>query len=212
MAAFRPAPHLRQVRAGGRQCGPGRVGGGALEPAVRGVQPPDHRVEPEQLGIHHQRQAEVVVGLGLLDPGPLLHELDQIPAMDLDDLMHVGAGHPERHQHLHHQLVPRRGGQVRRGTQPRGQLGQALAGDPEGLLRAVLRLVVGLDQPVPLQPLQRRVHLADVERPDFAGARLEFLAELQPVLRPLAEQRQQRMPDAHVGIPFSSMPGIILGI
>jgi len=50
---------------------------------------------------------------------------------------------------------------------------------------------------VSLKPLQRRVNLADVERPDLAGVRLELLAKLKPVLRTIAEQRQQRVPNAH---------------
>src|SRR5262249_15817660 len=31
----------------------GPVGGGPLDAAVRGVQPPDHGVEPEEFGVHH---------------------------------------------------------------------------------------------------------------------------------------------------------------
>ena len=57
-----------------------------------------------------------------------------------------------------------------------GQLRRAGGGDPEALLRAVVAVAVGLDQPVALQPLQRRVHLADVQRPHLAGPRLELLA------------------------------------
>ena len=70
-------------------------------------------------------------------------------------------------------------------------------GDVEALLGTLLGGVVGLDQAVPLQALQRRVHLPDVERPDLAGAGLELLAQLQPVLGTLAEQGQQGVADAH---------------
>ena len=66
-------------------------------------------------------------------------------------------------------------------------------------LRTLLVDVIGLDELVPLEPLQRRVHLADVERPDLAGPGLELLAELQPVLRSLAQQRQQCVSNAHAG-------------
>ena len=92
-----------------------------------------------------------------------------------------------------------RGGEARSGgvrSQPASSAG-AVGGDPEALLRAVIPVIVRLDQAVTLEPLQRRVDLADVERPDLTGPRLELLAQLQPVLGPLAEQRQQRVPDAH---------------
>ena len=83
---------------------------------------------------------------------------------------------------------------------------RALLGDVEALLRAVLGRVVGLDQPVALEALQRRVHLPDVERPDLTGPGLELLAQLQAVLRTLAEQGQQGVPDAHdprFGVEYS---------
>src|SRR5262249_55916961 len=52
----------------------------------------------------------------------------------------------------------------------------------------------------------------DVERPHLAGACLELLAQLQAVLRALAQQRQQRMPDAHgvtrLNIMLGSIPSI----
>ena len=57
--------------------------------------------------------------------------------------------------------------------------------------------VVGLDEPVALQALQRRVHLPHVQRPHLAGARLEFLPQLQSVLGALAEQGQEGVADAH---------------
>ncbi len=46
-------------------------------------------------------------------------------------------------------------------------------------------------------PLQGRVDLAHVERPHLPRARLELLPQLETVLRPLAEQGEQRVPDAH---------------
>src|SRR2546430_14497430 len=55
---------------------------------------------------------------------------------------------------------------------------------------------IGLDQSVALQSLQGRVDLAHVQGPDLPGPRLELLTQLKPVLRPLAEQREQRVPDA----------------
>ena len=71
------------------------------------------RVQPEQLGVDHEGEAEVELGLVLFQAGPLLHQLDQVAAVDLDHLVHVDAGHPQRHQHLDDQLVA--GGELRSG-------------------------------------------------------------------------------------------------
>jgi len=59
----------------------------------------------------------------------------------------------------------------------------------------------GFDQAVALKALQGRIDLADVERPDLAGAAHKFLPKLEPVLRPLAEQRQQRVSHRHLEPP-----------
>ena len=83
-----------------------------------------------------------------------------------------------------------RGGaaQVGRGVQPLIELGCTLGRDAEALLGPVLGGVVGLDEAVALESVQRGVHLAHVEGPDVAGAGLELLTELQPVLGALAQQ------------------------
>ncbi len=71
-------------------------------------------------------------------------------------------------------------------------------GDVEALLRTLLSAaVVGLDQAVTLETLQGRIDLPDVERPDLAGPGLEFLPQLEPVLRPFAQEGQQGVADAH---------------
>ena len=126
--------------------------------------------------------------------------------------MRVGARHPRRHQHLHHQLVAGRGGQVRRRAQPGGQRLPTLGRDPEPLLRPVLPGAVGFGQPIALQPTQRLVHLADVQRPHLARPCLELLAQLEPVLRPLRQQCQQHVRDAHDFIMPDIMSSIIPGI
>ena len=93
------------------------------------------------------------------------------------------------------------------------QLLLPLGGDAEALLRAVILAAVGFDQPVTLEPLQGRVHLADVQRPDLARPRLELLPQLQPVLGPLAQQREQGVPDAHgVSSQFSNILSMLQGI
>ena len=45
--------------------------------------------------------------------------------------------------------------------------------------------------------MQRRVDLPNVERPHLPGPGLELLSELQAVLWPFAQQRQQRVTYAH---------------
>src|SRR5439155_19630630 len=60
--------------------------------------------------------------------------------------------------------------------------------------------------------LQGRVDLSDVEGPHLARPSLELLSELQAVLRPLAQQRQQGMSDAHSHHPLSLIPSSILSI
>ena len=58
-------------------------------------------------------------------------------------------------------------------------------------------VLVGLDEAVAFEPLQGRVHLAHVERPDLAGARLELLAELEARTSALAQQSEQGVTHAH---------------
>ena len=130
--------------------------------------------------------------------------------MDLDHLVHVDAGQPQGDQDLDHELVAGRRGEVGRGAQPLRQFVRTLRGDVEPLLGTVLVGVVGLDQAVTLEALQGRVHLPDVQRPDLTGPGLEFLPELQPVLRTLAQKGQQGVADAHERSFRSSILSILL--
>src|SRR5579863_5527252 len=57
---------------------------GALQPTVGGVEPADDGVEPEELSVDDEGEGEVEVRFVLFEARPLLHQLDQIPAMDLD--------------------------------------------------------------------------------------------------------------------------------
>ena len=82
----------------------------------------------------------------------------------------------------------------------RSQLAQlALPGrrDPVLLPRPLALSVVGLDEPVPFEALERRIDLPDVQRPDLARPSLELVLQPQAVLRPLAQQRKQGVWDAH---------------
>jgi hypothetical protein len=80
--------------------------------------------------------------------GVLLRLLDQVPAVDLDELVHVHAGHPQGHQHLDDELVARRRHRLRWGPKPAVELPAIGGGDPDALLRALALRVVGRDQPV----------------------------------------------------------------
>ena len=104
----------------------------------------------------------------------------------------------------------RRRGEIRRRPQPLGQLVGALCGDPECLLRAVIGVALGLDEPVALEALQGRVHLADVQRPHLAGPLLELLTQLEAIFRSLGEQRQDRVTDAHEPAFRSSITSMLL--
>src|SRR4029079_13217475 len=68
--------------------------------------------------------------------------------------------------------------------------------DPIPLLRS-LALSGGFDEPVPLEPLERRVDLPDVQRPHIARSRLEFALQPQSVLRPLSQQGKECIGNAH---------------
>ena len=126
--------------------------------------------------------------------------------------MRVGTGHPRGHQHLHHQLVAGRGGQVRRRAQPGGQRLLTAGRDPEPLLRPILPGTVGFSQPVTFQPAQGLVHLTHVQRPHLTGPGLEFLPQLQPVLGSFGQQRQKDVRDTHDITMSSIMSSTILGI
>ena len=129
--------------------------------------------------------------------------------MDLQEGGDVDLREVEGDEHLDDELVPRRRRHVRRCAEPGLELLGPRRGQREGALRAGA-VVVGVDEAVALEPLQGRVDLPDVERPHLAGAVLELLAELQPVLRSLAEQGQEGVADAHRRSPFiSSIPSII---
>ena len=201
-------PKLRQ----GVRSGSGWFERGTLEAAVGRVEPADDRVQPEQLGVDHEGEAQVEVGLVLLEARPLLHELDQVAAVDLDHVVDVDTRAP-RSATSTLMTSSSRGGEVRSGGVRSHWTSSSSpsCGDAEALLGAVLGLgLVGLDEPVALEALQRRVHLAHVERPDVAGSRLELLAQLQAVLGPLAQQRQQGVPDTHGRIIFRSILRILL--
>ena len=167
------------------------------QPGVGRIQPADDPIQAEHLGVGDERQPDIVLcGLRLQAPVPL-HQLDHVPPVDLHDVVHISPGHPQADQHLDDKLIPRRRDVAGRGAKPAVQLGTPGRGDRKPLLRPRLALVVGLHQPVALEALQGDVHLPHIQRPHLAGPLLELLLQPQAVLRPLAEQGQQGMPDAH---------------
>ena len=154
----------------------------------------------------------VVLASGCLDPGVALHDLDHVPAVHLQDLVHVRPGDLQGDQHLDHQLVARRRDEVGRGAKPVGQLAVAGGGDPVPLPRSFAFPVVGLDEPVPLEALEGGVDLPDVERPDLARPGLELVLEPQAVLRPFAQEREESVWDAQERLQRAIILRTILGI
>jgi hypothetical protein len=169
-------------------------------PDVGSVEPADNRLEPEQLGVRDQRQRDVVRRRVRLDAGIALHDLDRVPPVDLQDLVDVDLWDLQGDQHLDHELVPWWRHEFGRGAQPAVELLSAGRRDPVALLRTPA-VRVGLDEPVALESLQRRVDLPDVQRPDLARPRLELVLQLQAVLGPVAEQGEEGVRDAHK-VPF----------
>ena len=90
--------------------------------------------------------------------------------------MDVDSRHSQRGEHLDDELVSRRGDHVRGCAQPLDQFPLAVDRDPEPLLAFVGLAVGRLDETVALKALEGCVHLADVQRPDLAGARFKLLA------------------------------------
>ena len=156
--------------------------------------------------------ASVVLAGGGLDLGVALHDLDHVPAVHLQDLVDIRPGNLEGDEHLDHELVARGRHEVGWGAKPVGQLARAGGRDPVPLPRALALPVVGHDEPVALEALEGRVHLADVERPHLARLRLELILESQAVLRAFAQQGEEGVGDAHERLHSTIIPSSILSI
>ncbi len=183
-----------------------------LQSRISGVEPAHHGVEAKQLGIGDQRQLDIIVGGLGLDVRAVLHRLHEVAPVDLQHLVQVHAGQAQADQHLDDQLVAGRELGVRRRVQPTRQLPAAVRGDAVALPRPVAIRLVRFDEPIALEPLQRRVHLADVQRPHLPGADLELLTQPEAVLRTLAQQGQQGMGDAHEALTGRDIPRSIRSI
>ena len=183
-----------------------------LQANVGGIEPADDRFQPEELSIDDERQRHVVLSGRGLDLGVPLHDLDHVPAVHLQDLVDVGPGDLKGDEHLDHELVAGRRLELGRGAKPLGQRTLAGGRDPVALPRSLAFPVVGLDEPVAFEALQRRVDLPDVERPDLARPRLEFVLEPQAVLRPVREQRKEGVRDAHEPLALNNIRSTILSI
>src|SRR4029079_1829110 len=123
-----------------------------------------------------------------------------VPAMRLHELGDVHSRYSQRDEHLDDELVTGWRGVGGR-PQPFLELGAPRGRDPKVLLRTGGVAPVGLDERISLEPLEGRIYLADVERPDVAVSGFELVAELEPVLRPLAQQGEQGVTHAHRGPP-----------
>ena len=187
-------------------------GGPLLQAHVGGIEPADDRFEPEELGVGDERQRHVVLLRRRLDLRVALHGLDHVPAVHLQELVDVDPGDLKRNQHLDHELVARGRHEVGRGAKPVGQLALARGRDPVALPRSLALPVVGLDESVPLEPLEGRVDLPDVERPDLAGPGLELVVQPQAVLRPVTQKRKEGVGDAHGWLQRMNILGTILSI
>ena len=198
----------RHVDPGGRRAGRHLL----LQADVGGIEPADDRFQPEELSVDDERQRHVLLGGRGFDLRVPLHGLDHVAAVHLQDLVDVCSGNLQRNQHLDHELVARRRHEVWRRSQPIGQLAAAGGRDPVALARPLAFLVVGLDESVPLEPLECRIDLPDVQRPDLARPRLELVLQPQAVLRALGEQREEGVRDAQSWSPRIAIPSSILSI
>jgi hypothetical protein len=183
-----------------------------LQADVGGIEPANDRFEPEELRIGDEHQRQVVFSCRRLDLRVALHDLDHVPAVDLQVLVDVGPRHLQGDQHLDHELVARGRHEVGRGAKPLGQLALAGRRDPVPLPRPFAFPVVGLDEPVPFEALEGGVHLPDVERPDLARSGLELVLKSEAVLRPFAQQSKEGVWDAHERLQRTIILSTILGI
>jgi hypothetical protein len=130
----------------------------------------------------------------------------------LQDLVNVGSGNLQGDQHLYYELVARGRHQVGWSAKPLGQLAVACRCDPVSLPRPLAFPVAGLDESVPLEALESRVDLPNVERPDLARPSLEFALQPQAILRLLAEQGKEGMRNAHYLLSSMVILSTILSI
>ena len=173
------------------------IGDRPLDPGLDRVEPADDRVQPEQLGVDRESEAQVALGPGVLDPGPLLHELRRGSA--------GASGSPRRRRCRAAGSPSAPSSRARPVAERSGRVACAARSASSAVPVAVIWKTFcgpvvgafGLDQPVALQPLQGRIDLAHVQRPHLACPGLELLPKLQAVLRPLAQQSEQGVPDAH---------------
>src|SRR5690606_29078986 len=123
----------------------------------------------------------------------------------LDDLRDVNAGECHRDRQLDRQFVARRGGAFDGGAEPSGDLGAAgisdavvdLAGAWVGWgIRSIAQFRL-LDKTVTLEPVERVVDLANVERPRRSGAAVKLTAQLVAVARPLIEDGEEALTNRH---------------
>ena len=161
------------------------------------IQPAGNPLQPEQLGVGDEPHGDIVLCRLRLHPPVPLHQLDHVPPVGLHDVVHIRPGHPQADQHLDDKLIARRRNVTGGSAKPACQLSAASLGDRKPLLRSRPVLAVRLDEAGALQALQGDVNLPHIQRPHLAGPLLELLLQPQAVLRPLAQQGQQRMPDAH---------------
>src|SRR5690606_33555885 len=167
-------------------------------------------VEPTEVGLeaHHQRVGDELGGecrggrsgsIGLTSPAGLAlapgEQVEESVALVGDDVERVVTSVGEREQDLEDQLVAGRRLVAGDRRPPAFELGLARGREPIDLLTVGL---VHLDTAVALEAVERRVHLADVERPGLARRVLERGLQLEPVGGTLAEQGEESGAYAHI--------------
>ncbi len=145
-----------------------QAGLAVVEPPALRLGGEDELFQDEQPGDVVARVRSPVEGAGP-EAGVVLHRLERVAALRLDDGPDVDAGCAHGHGQLDGQLVPRGLGTVDGPGVPLAELRAAGLGDRVQLLLGV-PAALGNDQPVALQAPERRVDLPDVQRPGGAGA------------------------------------------
>jgi hypothetical protein len=166
-----------------------------VQPADLGLGAEDHRLQDEQPG-------EVALVAVDLEPRVLLERAQRRGALALDHVGDVDARRGDGERELDGEFVARAVGGADGRGEPAGEVAAARVRDR---VRTLTGLVLGerLDQAVAFQARQRRIDLADVERPGGTGRVLERGAQLVAVGRAVLEQREQTVFDAHDETPES---------
>ncbi len=181
----------RTARGRGRRASRRRRDLAVVEPAHLGLGGEDHRFEDQQ-----PRGVALLVG-ARLELRELLQRAQRGGALGLHDGWDVDAGRRDRERELDGQLVPRAPAALDGRGEPPRHLAPALVGDAVRRAAVTVGLADGLDQAVAFEPPERRVDLADVQRPGRAGGGVELRSQLVAVHRAPLQQGEKTVPNRH---------------